>query len=168
MRNSVAQFIALIISSASAATASNELDDLTARYNKNVDYAVAPIKDQYRKDLRALLDKYNKAGDVNGIRAVLEKLESLDGAGSPDPKIDFTNKSWICANHEFVFKKQNVGYKNRPEGKVPFTWRVLADRKVEVVGRDTFTSVPKTWVFDFSTNTLVDGEDGRTKQFSQK
>ena len=75
--------IAVLIASSTFAQQSNdELGKLRESYTKAVERATAPVKATYITELKKLMEKQTKAGNLDGALAVKSELETQTGAST--------------------------------------------------------------------------------------
>ena len=116
------------------------------------DAAIENINQIYKQELQKLMtDPLVKANPVE-----LAKIQSELGAKDTTidmesmSKVKFLNKRFKTElGTIFIFKKDGLGSKSASNVEMPITWRTLESNVVEVVGRDTPESPPKTWYFKF-------------------
>lgn len=143
--NPIVILVAIIffVAEVNSSAADPELERLKASYDTAVERAITPIKATYEKELRKLLERQTKAGNLavaNEINAELESLNGKAAGSSPEDKPTstksierfFVNKTWMTTGGtSFTFQKVGAGYRQDKNVKTALIWRLTDNDIVE-------------------------------------
>jgi hypothetical protein len=113
---------ALLLSSTMAQSGKSELEVLTDNYNKARERVVKPVDDKYKEELKRLLEKYSKQGNIKEVEKVAEKIKYF--TSSQESSISGTE--WITeAGTTFVFKENGKGYRKFGTESTQLEWKYI-------------------------------------------
>ena len=114
-----------------AQTPKTELDVLTDNYNKAKERAVKPIDDKYKEELKKLLEKYSKQGNVVEVEKITPLLKDTIDIKSDDHLI-IGSIFQTLSNTEFFFMDNGVGIRTQLGTKDAFHWKKIPNRLIQV------------------------------------
>ncbi len=137
-----------------------ELKEARAKYQEAVKKATESIDELFIKELRKLVEIYNKQNNFNEVASVVEELKKAEElvqiVKSADPQTVqeierlFVNKTWQSpAGTTWRFSKNGKGEKQFGSDITPFLWSHADSGLVKVTGTDTIGSPVRTWFFKF-------------------
>ncbi len=134
----------------------SDLDELQTRYNVAVERAVAPINKVYVDELRKLLERESKMGNLEEVAKITLELKNVipqkEGVIRDNSDLEklFVDKKWKTPfGTTLAFQKNGQGMKTTGADTSPFTWRIIEDNLVEYNGRVTSTAPIKTEYIKF-------------------
>lgn len=139
-----------------------ELDVLTENYVRARERVVKPVDDKYKEELKRLLEKYSKQGNIKEVEkiALLLKDSSDDSLSSLEKRLSDT--IWKTAyGSEFQFKEHGAGIKTSSGVVTTFMWRVVDNNTlIEFIGRMNVDSPPVVeYIRVDDSNTAFIGKD---------
>jgi hypothetical protein len=158
-------FVATSVSSLSRA-ADPEVAKLKASYQIAVDRVVSPLKVSYEQELRKLVERLTKAGNLQGALEAKTELEALTGRPQGEPEktanapgsqkaIDrfFINKTWKTpTGTSFTFEKDGTGFRQFGKDKTSLIWRQIEGGLIEITLQVTQGGDVRNMYFRFLSN----------------
>ena len=125
------------IAPAMAQQAKLEMISLRTQYENAVDRQVSPLRDKYLASLKALKEKYTKAGDLESALMIDKELKSesdnLDGPSSKLPLNESELREFIQRTTWIFLSDPSVKYQFDAENKIRHNDKFAA--YYQVVGR---------------------------------
>jgi hypothetical protein len=145
-----------------ASAAESEVARLKQNYEAAVERAVAPIKATYEKELRKVLERETKAGNLAAANETNAELEKLTGKAAQAAPADgksqiekpkeryFVKRTWATqGGTQFTFLEDGAGYRQFKDDKKPLTWKITEAGLVETTGEAQEIGRSQTCYFRF-------------------
>jgi hypothetical protein len=131
--------VILVAARVTVIAADPEIAKLKESYDAAVERAVAPIKATYEKELRRVLERQTKAGNLAAANEANAELEALTGksagtvsnAKAATPKVNerwFVKHTWSTpGGTQFSFLEGGAAYRQYGEDKTAHIWKIDED-----------------------------------------
>jgi hypothetical protein len=143
-----------------------EVTKLKASYQIAVDRVVSPLKASYEQELRKLVERLTKAGNLQGALEAKTELEALTGkpeaeagkaavAPTSQKASDrfFVSKTWKTpTGTSFTFEKDGTGFRQFGKDKTSLIWRQIEGGLIETTLQVTQGGDVRNMYFRFLSN----------------
>jgi hypothetical protein len=176
-------FIPLLVTSVGSLSnaADPEVARLKTSYQVALDRAVAPLKTSYEQELRKLIDRLTKAGNLPGALEAKTELEALTGkpeaesgktanapASQKATERFFVSKTWKTpTGTSITFDKDGTGFRQFGKDKTSLIWRQIEGGLIETTLQVTQGGSVRNMYFRFVSNSegyFGDAQDSVTKK----